>query len=227
MSQSVEPASSGDRFVTLRAPMRNEQEIKRSRFIACLYPVSSSQQAREHIAELRKEFYDARHRPSAFVLGAGHTEARTSDDGEPAGTAGAPMLQALVAHQTAPGRRDLSDVLAVVVRYFGGIKLGAGGLTRAYGGAVSEALTRASFVVRQRMQLVDVHLPLAEAGAIEAALRNSSLHVVATRWTSTEGIVQVARVPGEDELTREAVAALTGGLARLIDAGSEWTTRAL
>ena len=208
MSQSVEPASSGDRFVTLRAPMRNEQEIKRSRFTACLYPVSSSQQAREHIAELRKEFYDARHRPSAFVLGA-------------------PMLQALVAHQTAPGRRDLSDVLAVVVRYFGGIKLGAGGLTRAYGGAVSEALTRASFVVRQRMQLVDVHLPLAEAGAIEAALRNSSLHVVATRWTSTEGIVQVAHVPGEDELTREAVAALTGGLARLTDAGSEWTTRAL
>ncbi|MCT3015660.1 YigZ family protein, partial [Propionibacterium freudenreichii] len=77
---------STDRFVTLREPLRNEQEIKRSRFIACLYPVSTAQQAREHIAELRKEFYDARHRPSAFVLGAGRTEARTSDDGEPAGT---------------------------------------------------------------------------------------------------------------------------------------------
>ncbi|CEH02561.1 IMPACT family member yvyE [Propionibacterium freudenreichii] len=218
---------STDRFVTLREPLRNEQEIKRSRFIACLYPVSTAQQARDHIAELRKEFYDARHRPSAFVLGAGRTEARTSDDGEPAGTAGAPMLQALVAHQTSPAQRELSDVLAVVVRYFGGIKLGAGGLTRAYGGAVSEALTHAQLIVRQRMQLMDVHLPLGEAGAIEASLRNSTLRVVATRWTSTEGIVQVAHAPGDDEETRESIAALTSGLARVSDAGSEWTSHKL
>ena len=90
-------------------------------------------------AVLRRRHHDARHVCSAFVLGPARDRMRSSDDGEPAGTAGVPMLEAVLQRETAPGRTDLTDVCAVVVRWFGGIKLGAGGLVRAYSTCVALA----------------------------------------------------------------------------------------
>lgn len=123
-----------DRYVSPVGPSRHEVKIRRSRFIACLFPVTDDEQARARLGELRHEFHDARHHCSAQLLGPGRDSAHSSDDGEPAGTAGVPIMQALTSHVTATGRADLSNVLAVVVRYFGGVELGAGGLARAYGG---------------------------------------------------------------------------------------------
>lgn len=98
-------------------------EIKRSEFIGHIKRVSSQDEARDYIESLRKTYHDARHVCSAFVVGADRDVQRSSDDGEPAGTAGIPMLQALLARQSRPdGTTDLSDTVAVVVRYFGGIK---------------------------------------------------------------------------------------------------------
>lgn len=128
-----------DRYVSPVGPSRHEVEIRRSRFIACLFPVTDDEQARARLGELRHEFHDARHHCSAQLLGPGRDSAHSSDDGEPAGTAGVPIMQALTSHVTATGRADLSNVLAVVVRYFGGVELGAGGLARAYGGTGSWA----------------------------------------------------------------------------------------
>ena len=108
------------------ADFRHEIEIKRSRFITVLRRAATEETARDLVAGLRREFHDARHHCSAFVLGPDRGIQRSNDDGEPSGTAGIPMLEALLKRETAPGAADLSDASAVVVRYFGGILLGAG-----------------------------------------------------------------------------------------------------
>lgn len=115
---------------TLKQPSHYELEIKKSRFIAYLYPVSNKEQINEHLLQLKQQYPDARHICTAFLCG---NASGLNDDGEPSGTAAKPMFSVLQ-------HNNLVDVLAVVVRYFGGIKLGAGGLVRAYGQAVRHAL---------------------------------------------------------------------------------------
>jgi len=122
-----------DRYLTVAGTGVHEIEIRRSRFLCALAPVTSEEAAREVIAARKKADPAARHHCHAFVLGADGRTQRSSDDGEPAGTAGTPMLEVL-------RRRELTDTVAVVTRYFGGVLLGAGGLIRAYGQAVSEAV---------------------------------------------------------------------------------------
>lgn len=115
---------------------KGEIEEKKSRFICEVRAVHSEQEAISFIAEVKKKYWDARHNCSAFVLGSRQEITRCSDDGEPGGTAGRPMLEVLLGE-------GLCDVAAVVTRYFGGTLLGTGGLVRAYGGAVKEALKNA------------------------------------------------------------------------------------
>lgn len=112
---------------------RGEIEEKKSRFICAVRPVHSEEEAVSFIEGTKKKYWDARHNCSAFVLGGRQEITRCSDDGEPGGTAGRPMLEALLGE-------GLCDVAAVVTRYFGGTLLGTGGLVRAYSGAVKEAL---------------------------------------------------------------------------------------
>ena len=113
-----------------------EIEEKKSRFICSLRPVHTEREALEFIEATKKKYWDARHNCSAFVLGSREEVTRCSDDGEPGGTAGRPMLEVLLGE-------GLCDVAAVVTRYFGGTLLGTGGLVRAYSGAVKEALSGA------------------------------------------------------------------------------------
>jgi len=148
---------------TIAVEVRTEQEVTRSRFIATLAPARDLDAVDEVVARVRREFHDARHHCTALVLGPDGQQQRSSDDGEPAGTAGAPMLSVLRGE-------ELTDVVAVVTRYFGGTLLGAGGLVRAYGGAVSAACARARRLARRRVQIVRVEVPLAEAGRIEHLL---------------------------------------------------------
>lgn len=116
-----------------------EQEIKKSRFICHLKRVTSEEEAREFIASIKKEHYKANHSCSAMIIGENSEIKRSSDDGEPSGTAGVPMLTVLE-------KQELTNVVAVVTRYFGGIKLGAGGLIRAYAGAVANAIEHTGLV---------------------------------------------------------------------------------
>lgn len=216
-----------DQYVTLRHPLRHEVEINRSRFIACLFRVADEPQARAQIAALRHEFHDARHLPSAFVLGPNRGEQRTSDDGEPAGTSGVPILHALTSHICPTGHAELSDVLAVVVRYFGGVKLGAGGLVRAYGGTVSAALAEAPLVRCARRALFAVHLPAASAGRLEASLRGGGLDVVASQWEGTECVLQISCETTRSEATLQRIAALSAGEARAVPLTSRWVELAV
>lgn len=150
---------------TIKAAVDRELVIRKSRFIAHVAPVGSPEEADEVVAAARKRFWDARHNCSAQVTGLNGDRARSSDDGEPSGTAGMPMLEVL-------RRRELTDVVAVVTRYFGGIKLGAGGLVRAYSSAVSEALDLASLVDRRVLAQMRIAVPHADAGRYDNLLRD-------------------------------------------------------
>lgn len=143
---------------TIATAVEHEIVIRKSRFLTRIEPVASVEQAEAVIAGIRKRAWDANHNCTAMVTGLLGDQARSSDDGEPSGTAGIPMLEVL-------RRRDLTDVVAVVTRYFGGVKLGAGGLVRAYSSAVSEALDLASLVRRAVLRQVTLEVPHAEAGA--------------------------------------------------------------
>ena len=126
-------------FRTIKEDGQVQEEIKKSRFICHIKRVTTEDEAREFINTIKKEHYKATHNCSAFILGERSEMKRSSDDGEPSGTAGVPMLGVLENHQ-------LTNVCAVVTRYFGGIKLGAGGLIRAYAGSVALAITEIGIV---------------------------------------------------------------------------------
>ena len=120
-------------FRTIKEDGQVQEEIKKSRFICHIKRVTTEDEARNFIQAVKKEHYKATHNCSAFILGERSEMKRSSDDGEPSGTAGVPMLGVLENHQ-------LTNVCAVVTRYFGGIKLGAGGLIRAYSSNVALAI---------------------------------------------------------------------------------------
>lgn len=197
---------------TIAGRVDHELEIKRSRFIAHLQPVGSVAEADAFIAAVRKEFWDARHNCVAMVTGELGDQARSSDDGEPSGTAGVPMLEVL-------RRRGMTDVVAVVTRYFGGVKLGAGGLVRAYGSAVSEALDAARIVRRRALTRVSVDVPHADAGRCENQLRgwvaehDATLDdvVYSTEMTSTTARFTVWAPADALDLLRDDLAAWSSG----------------
>jgi uncharacterized YigZ family protein len=141
-----------DTYRVLDAPVRTERKVKGSRFIAEALPVSSVEAAEAAIVDLRGAFHDATHHCSAYRIGPDADRVRFNDDGEPGGTAGLPILRQLEA-------RSLTDTLTVVIRYFGGTKLGTGGLARAYGDAAGEA--RVAGRVAERVVTVAFRLSFA------------------------------------------------------------------
>ncbi len=145
---------------TLAAPVHSELLVKKSRFLGCVEPVAGREQAQERVAQLWAEHPDARHVCWALMAG-GHSAA--VDDGEPSGTAGRPMLDVL-RHQ------ELEGVLATAVRYFGGVKLGAGGLVRAYTDTVAQALLNADKVPLLRAVTLRVAVPYTSEGLVRREL---------------------------------------------------------
>ena len=140
---------------TIRTDYRDETVIEKSRFICTLKKVSSETEAQDFVKAVKKEFWDATHNCSAYIID--ELAQRSSDDGEPSGTAGLPMLEVLRKNQ-------LSGVAAVVTRYFGGIKLGAGGLVRAYTGSVSKAVQSCGLARKILMGTFALSADAADAG---------------------------------------------------------------
>jgi len=139
--------------------------IEKSRFICYMKHITSETEFRDYLAQIRKKYYDASHVCSAFIC---HNVQRSSDDGEPAGTAGAPILNVLL-------KSGLDEMCAIVVRYFGGIKLGAGGLIRAYGSAVSECLKEGVLVEDVSYPRYELTLSYELASKIEYFLRSKTI----------------------------------------------------
>jgi uncharacterized YigZ family protein len=165
---------------TIAEAVRHELVVTKSRFITHVVPAADPAEAERIVAGIRREAWDARHHCTAMVTGVLGDQARSSDDGEPSGTAGVPMLEVL-------RRRDLTDVVAVVTRYFGGVKLGAGGLVRAYSTSVSETLDRARVVARRALTQVTLDVDHAEAGRLDNVLRDWVRHHDAVLGPTTYG----------------------------------------
>lgn len=221
-----DPESRTAIYTTLAAgsEFRHEIEVKRSRFITVLARTADEDAARAVLGRLRREFHDARHHCSAFVLGPDRDVQRSNDDGEPSGTAGIPMLEALLKRETLPGVADLSDVTAVVVRYFGGILLGAGGLVRAYSESVSSTLALAPLLRRRRLRICSVRVGHAVAGRLENDLRAAGYVMAETGYEAQTTVLRLALPDDPDELARAAarVAAMSAGSASLLPGESEW-----
>lgn len=159
------PPQSADLPSTIAGTTIHEIVIKKSRFITRVAHVGSVAEAEAVVGAVKKEFWDARHNCVAMIVGPDADQQRSNDDGEPSGTAGVPMLEVL-------RHRNVTDIVTVVTRYFGGILLGAGGLVRAYSSSVSETLDLATPVRRVRMHELLLEVPHAEAGRIEYVLRD-------------------------------------------------------
>lgn len=201
------------RYRTVARAATVETEVKRSRFLCRIERVASEAAARAVVERARKEHWDARHHCSAFVLGPDASVQRSSDDGEPSGTAGAPMLEVLRG-------RDVSDVVAVVTRWFGGTLLGAGGLVRAYGDAVRAGLDAAGVHERVLAALFDVPVSHADAGRLDRDLRARG--VVVRDATYAERVtLHVGVTPGTD--LAALLAELTGGTVRALPTGRSWS----
>ncbi len=196
-----------DRFRTLAREVRWEPEKTRgSRFLAVLAPVRGREAAQELVARLRAEFPDATHHCWAWRLGRAGDDWRYGDDGEPAGSAGRPMLQQLEG-------RDVTDVAAVVVRWFGGTKLGVGGLVRAYGGAVAEALDRSEIREVVVTRTLAVEHPYACSGAVQGVLAAAGVAPREAAYGETVRFLVDVPEDAADAFAHE-LAERTAGLAR-------------
>jgi uncharacterized YigZ family protein len=191
---------------TIKQPGVHELQVRRSRFVCALARVTTEPQAQEFIAGRRRLLHDASHHCTAYVLGEHGDLTRSNDDGEPGGTAGRPMLEVLA-------RRELTGTVAVVSRYFGGIKLGAGGLVRAYGQAVAETVELVGVVERRPVVTVTVISDHAYAGRLTRDLHASPYTLAGSRYGGSAEIDVV--VPAGELAAFDAwVAAAAGGRAR-------------
>ncbi|GAA2113508.1 YigZ family protein [Kitasatospora saccharophila] len=199
-------------YLTVRGSGSRELEIKKSRFICHLARVADEEEAQAFIAGIRKQYWDARHNCTAFVVGGEQPRERSSDDGEPAGTAGVPMLEVL-------RRRGVTDTAAVVTRYFGGIKLGAGGLVRAYGAVVSEALDGLGLLERRPVALLSVTVDHTRAGRLENDLRAAGYAVAGLEYLADGVRIEVGVPEPETARFHTWLAEATGGSAGARPAG--------
>lgn len=147
-----------------------ELDIKKSRFLCYLHKSFSEADAKDYIQKIRKEHPNANHHCYAFIIGEQNELQRSNDDGEPQGTAGVPMLECLA-------KQQMQDIVAVTVRYFGGIKLGAGGLIRAYSKSVSNALNEALITRKQRMLQYGLHFSYDLIGKLDYYFRQQNLTI--------------------------------------------------
>jgi uncharacterized YigZ family protein len=203
-------------YRTLAEPARGEVEVRRSRFVCDVAPASTEQDARAFVERVRASSRGARHHCTAFVLGPGATTERSNDDGEPSGTAGAPMLEVLRG-------RGLTDVVAVVTRWFGGTLLGTGGLIRAYGEAVALALDAARVVTMEQQVAVAVDVGHADGPRVEHALRGrDDVTVSGVEYLASGVRLHVAVAPHGTDALAGLVAALTSGGGRVTPGGTRW-----
>ena len=181
-------------------------EIQRSRFLAYAIHAEDEEEVRAWLADVKKEHYEARHVPYAMVLGARADRQRSSDDGEPGGTAGSPILEAITA-------RGITYAAVAVVRYFGGIKLGAGGLIRAYAHAAGLGLEAAAKIRMTPLHTMYVQLDYDLLATAERYVRDTGLQAGGTSYA--DDVTLTLLVPtGDIELHQRALTDLTAGRAR-------------
>ena len=166
MPESMSPTVE---FTSVAKEFRHEYIVDKSRFITTIYPCTTEEEAQAFIGRINKEFWDATHNCTAYALGPKQEQQRSSDNGEPSGTAGKPMLEVLK-------KTGITNVVVVVTRYFGGIKLGAGGLIRAYSHSVAETLRLAPKELHTTRTQLQATIDYSLYGAVERFVQDQKLH---------------------------------------------------
>ena len=198
-------------FRTIKEDGQVQEEIKKSRFICHAKRVYSEEEARALIAAIKKEHYKATHNCSAFIIGERSEIKRTSDDGEPSGTAGIPMLGVLENH-------NLTNVCVVVTRYFGGIKLGAGGLIRAYAGSVALAVKEIGIIEIKEQAGIAIQMSYSQYQEYSNFLKEHNLIELDTNFTDqVDTMIYVDKE--EKENIKAALVEFFNGKVTLTDQG--------
>lgn len=192
-------------------PVVSELVVEKSRFLCTLTRVESEAEAQGFVRAMKKKYWDATHNCSAYIVGADNRVERSNDDGEPSGTAGSPMLEVL-------RRKELYNTAAVVTRYFGGIKLGAGGLTRTYGKAVAQAVDEAGLAERVPMADCSFLWSLDDVGRVLNLLYQQSLFTVGDVEYGSRAKLHLVMPESREE---EAEAWLTESLSRPVQLEEE------
>lgn len=195
-------------------PFHKETEIKKSIFIAHLVPVNSEEEAQQALEGFRKQYKDATHNCYAWRIGTDRVLEKSGDDGEPSGTAGHPMLHVLQ-------MQKLTNLLAVVTRYFGGIKLGAGGLTRAYSSTLADAVKEAPIVLYTPHVGLCLTIPYSAVGGFENYIKDTDI-IVKDRAFTDKVVIKFLCLPENKETHIRFFTDLTGGKAEIEETGEEY-----
>lgn len=195
-----------DEYKTIQSEAREQTKVQGSRFIATALPVTTKAEAEQFIAKLRKEFRDATHNCFAYRLGTDGTLFRFNDDGEPGGSAGKPILAAI-------DKLELTDVIVVVIRYFGGTKLGVGGLVRAYGDVAEQALLNAEKVTKYKTHLIEATFPHSHISNVMHVVSKLGARIVDTQYDEDVHLDLEVRLSKVDELRTALVEQTRGNVA--------------
>lgn len=190
---------------TINSSTVNEIIINKSVFITYLFKVKTIEDVNEYLSQIRKKHYDATHNCYAYIIGMNQEIQKASDDGEPAKTAGFPMLDVLK-------KRNMTNILAITTRYFGGIMLGAGGLIRAYSSSVSEALDKTNIYEYLNYETIQVEVSYSLYNIIENFLSNYTIFDI--NYTD-KVCINVGVLPSDVNHFKEKIINLTSGLAHL------------
>ncbi|MDX8044588.1 YigZ family protein [Gracilibacillus sp. S3-1-1] len=196
-----------DQYFTVKPEGSDEQIIQKSRFIGYVKRVTTEEEAQQFIQSIKKKHADATHNCSAYMIGEHDQIQKANDDGEPSGTAGVPILEVLK-------KRQLKDTAVVITRYFGGIKLGAGGLIRAYAGTTTLAINTTGVVERKRMKKFLVTVDYGQLGKLENELRQSKYLLENIDYLENVTF-NIRIVTGEESAFTEWITELTSGTAEI------------
>lgn len=164
-----------DTYLSVREPSTGVYKEKGSRFLAFLFPVSTAEQAKSEIDRIRKEYHDARHHCFAYRIGLSGDIWRINDDGEPSSTAGKPIFGQILSH-------SLSDILIIVVRYFGGVKLGVPGLINAYRTAAADAISNSAIIAKTAASIVKIDFSYPGMNDIMKLIKESGATVISQNF---------------------------------------------
>ena len=190
-------------MITINKTYVAEQVINKSSFICTLIPIISNEEAQKELSDIRKKYYDATHNCYAYVFGLNGEYARCSDDGEPAGTAGKPMLEVLLG-------AEVRNVVAVVTRYFGGTLLGTGGLVRAYTQAVQVGLEQSRIVTMRYGTELEIRTDYHGIGKVQYILGQLGLEILESTYTEAVSLRLLVPYEYKQRLYKELMEATAG-----------------
>ena len=197
-------------YYTVKGYGEHEIVIQKSRFIAHVNRATTEEEAQSFIQDIKKKHWNATHNCSAYLIGEADHIQKANDDGEPSGTAGVPILEVLK-------KKGLKDTVVVITRYYGGIKLGAGGLIRAYGKSTSEGLLATGIVERKLMRVMHTTFDYTLLGKLENELRNSTTYTLKDIHYLADVEMEVYVAEGQKQQYVEWMIELTNGKSNTVE----------